>query len=513
MKIRVQENVMLVAIMKGEEEVIKLSLPYVIDSTFAPFNTPNNAPAVIETILEPAGPFIPFNNVQSNASHTTTNTTTDIPTNNNTTDIPTSNNTADTKFNTNDSINITDTTFNNITTDNTTTNIDFDNFDIFDIQDEHISSIQYITPGEIVDETTNHIFSRKYPIDPIYKKEPAFVPSLNFTDTDTGDISHKVIHFHTKNYEITANDREYMRIRNIMKDEAKHADPFITWNFFKEDSYISQFGGLFFDDLCLDAKKIHVEPNAGGNSENSESLSMDMLHQLYGGNNVRTEMNIEYFDPNWKKCDFLCSIFDQNWGVSVTRAMSFPDPNGFTKEEAKILLVRKLQGLIVAKQGILINDNFLRSILHIWCETDRTAGLLIDAYSELSDESRDNVGVVLTIIKKPDFPFVPIEFDDDIKKKIDELAKLSPSEINYLIHNNHHISDSSSESTNDGGTNDGDTNNGDDMICVSIDSCEREELKRVLSIKRYVEKYNSLSTSSRNIFYNYGPKNHALRSI
>ena len=386
-------------------------------------------------------------------------------------------------------------------------NIDIDDFDIFDIQEDQISTIEYITSDEIVDECTNQlIFSRKYPHDPMYKKEPIFVPSLQFIDIDTQKESDKPIHFNTRNYEISVNTDEYMRTRNIMKDETKYADPFITWNFFKEDSHLSQFGGLFVDDLCEDAKKIYVEPNAGGNSENSESLSMDILHELYGGSDVRTEMTIEYFDSNWKKCDFLCSIFNQNWGVSVTRAMSFPDPNGFTKEEAKKLLTRKLQGLIVAKQGILINDNFLRSILHIWCETARTAGLIIEAYSELSDENRDNIGVILTIIKNPMIPFVPIQLDDDIKEQIDELSKLSPTELNQLIHSNcHGDSDTSTESSSPS-----DDEAFSNEIALNNPNSDREKIKRALSIKRYVDKYNSLSTTSRNIFYNYGPKNHVI---
>ena len=398
------------------------------------------------------------------------------------------------------------------------TNIDMDEFDIFDIQEDQISAIEYVTSDEIIDECTNQlIFSRKYPHDPMYKKEPIFVPSLQFIDTESGQESEKPMFFNTKNYEISVNIIEYMRIRNIMKDETKHSDPFITWNFFKEDSHLSQFGGIFFDELCVDAKKIYVEPNAGGNSENSESLSMDILHELYGGSDVRTEMNIEYFDSNWKKCDFLCSIFDQNWGVSVTRAMSFPDPNGFTKEEAKKLLVRKLQGLIVAKQGILINDNFLRSILHIWCETARTAGLIIEAYSELSEENRDNIGVILTVIKNPVIPFVPIQLDDDIKEQIDELSKLSPTELNQLIHSNTHAhfdTDSSTDSTPSTTPSQSNTQSDEETLPNEIvfndPNSDREKIKRALSIKRYVDKYNSLSTTSRNIFYNYGPKNHAL---
>jgi hypothetical protein len=94
-------------------------------------------------------------------------------------------------------------------------------------------------------------------------------------------------------------------------------------------------------------------------------------------------------------------MYNQNWGVSVTRAMSYPDPKDFTREDAERLLRKKLWGLIVAKQGIVIKDDYLKSILYIWCETPRTAGFILDAYSELDDELRDNIGVILTIMTPP----------------------------------------------------------------------------------------------------------------
>ena len=42
----------------------------------------------------------------------------------------------------------------------------------------------------------------------------------------------------------------------------------------------------------------------------------------------------------------MCTIFGQRFGVSVTRAMMFPDPRLFTVQHAEALLFKKLYGLV-----------------------------------------------------------------------------------------------------------------------------------------------------------------------
>ena len=251
---------------------------------------------------------------------------------------------------------------------------DINELDIFNVDVSHVDTIAGST---FESSETNLVENTKtFTVYPRDSETPLYVPTL--------DSGYSLMLTYTKNYDLRVEIYEQFRVTSIMKNEC--SEPFITWNFYRERG-----NGLCWDELCQDAKEIYSQPNAGGNSEHSEALSMDLLHELYEANDVKTEMNIEYFDPNWKKCDFLCKIFDQNWGVSVTRAMSFPDPDKFTKQDATNLLTKKLRGLIIAKQGMLINDNFLKSILHIWCETPKTAGYIIEAYSELSNELRDDI--------------------------------------------------------------------------------------------------------------------------
>lgn len=55
---------------------------------------------------------------------------------------------------------------------------------------------------------------------------------------------------------------------------------------------------------------------------------------------------VEYTFMNMKKVDYICSIFGQRVGVSVTRAMSYPDPKNFNADTAVALLRKKLFGLV-----------------------------------------------------------------------------------------------------------------------------------------------------------------------
>jgi hypothetical protein len=55
---------------------------------------------------------------------------------------------------------------------------------------------------------------------------------------------------------------------------------------------------------------------------------------------------VGYCNPNWKKVDYIIDIFGTRMGVSVTRAMSYPNPGNFSEDDARRLLYKKLYGLV-----------------------------------------------------------------------------------------------------------------------------------------------------------------------
>lgn len=179
-----------------------------------------------------------------------------------------------------------------------------------------------------------------------------------------------------------------------------------------------------------EALRVLKNINAGGNSIVSEALSADLFAKMYKARNVRTEMEIEYIWHNWKICDMTMRfptsdkvvsrveeipfvgnrgkevrIKHVNVGISVTRAMMYPNPDEFTLADAVVLLDKKLNGLVSARSGVCDCDAFYKSILHIWCQTPRIAELLREAYTGLPKITRDNVLIICTVAENQPFIF------------------------------------------------------------------------------------------------------------
>lgn len=151
--------------------------------------------------------------------------------------------------------------------------------------------------------------------------------------------------------------------------------------------------------LGRDATRVRTESNAGGTSTISESLSVEYFVRRFQAKDIVTEMEVEYRSFNWKKVDYICTLYGQRVGVSVTRAMSFPDPKDFSAQMGYRLLYKKLFGLVVARHGVSKRHSFSQCILHVWCETQETASIMQREYDGVSQELdiADDVVMVLTV--------------------------------------------------------------------------------------------------------------------
>jgi hypothetical protein len=185
---------------------------------------------------------------------------------------------------------------------------------------------------------------------------------------------------------------DHIRLKSLMFNE-KYVTGDLIRNYYTPRRELKDF------KVSDGAIKIYKEPNAGGSSVNSEALSVDFFNDLFGTTNIVTEMEIDYKMMNWKRCDYLMTIYNETFGVSVTRAMKHPSPDLYDYEDAELLLSRKLDGLIVARSGIVDENNFSKSILHIWCQTTKIADIVTEVYNRLDESSKDNIIVVLTVTK------------------------------------------------------------------------------------------------------------------
>lgn len=153
-----------------------------------------------------------------------------------------------------------------------------------------------------------------------------------------------------------------------------------TLTYFQDDP---NFGNFWSIPFTSDARKSCLTENAGGHSQLSEMLSIHYFGTFYGATDFFFEMQVEYW-IQYKMIDFSCLIGDERYGISVTRAMGYPDASCFTDSRATELLEKKLYGLVVARNSVIKTQRFFRSILHIWCQSTAIAEKMKKAYSRLN---------------------------------------------------------------------------------------------------------------------------------
>lgn len=159
-------------------------------------------------------------------------------------------------------------------------------------------------------------------------------------------------------------------------------------------------------EISPDASRSLTVENAGGKSALSEMLSIDYFSRVFGAAKVALEMEVEYW-IDYKMVDYVCSIEETRVGVSVTRAMGFPTPSDFTPEQAEILVGKKLNGLIIARNAVTKKHRFFRSVLHVWCQNTSIGRMVRDAYSAM-EATLEIKGVMLLLITICDNPEIYI---------------------------------------------------------------------------------------------------------
>lgn len=168
--------------------------------------------------------------------------------------------------------------------------------------------------------------------------------------------------------------------------------------------------------------------NAGGKSWLSEALSINYFFERFNAHKFILEMEVEYW-IQYKMCDYVCNIGDMRFGVSVTRALGFPNLENFDLKAAYTLLHKKLHGLVIARNGVSMKHDFYKCVLHVWCQTEEIAEMLRIVYPRILKEDQTNtirdVTILLTICNQE---FIYTNEEDEEKKKKKELLK-----INYPI--------------------------------------------------------------------------------
>ncbi|XP_077985790.1 AAC-rich mRNA clone AAC4 protein-like [Glandiceps talaboti] len=144
--------------------------------------------------------------------------------------------------------------------------------------------------------------------------------------------------------------------------------------------------------LSQHARRMWKEPNAGGNSVESEVLSYELLKRCFGAELLKTEMEVSYFPYGGSITDYVCTLYGSKLGVSVTRAMKYK--GHYEAEDAEKLLRKKLNGVINASRNSL--ENWSKQILHVWASSSHVANIIAKTYKNLPNDVTSNTIVLIT---------------------------------------------------------------------------------------------------------------------
>ena len=150
------------------------------------------------------------------------------------------------------------------------------------------------------------------------------------------------------------------------------------------------------------AKRSLVVPNAGGNSQISEAISINLMCKFFPGCSVILETSIRTVWARWPIVDYVIVRSGRtNVGISVVRAMHYLDEFFFDQDEAIRIMYKKLNGLVVAQRGCY---QYSWSILHVICQSNRIAKICKSvAHQVASDlDIADSIEMMFSIVEHQD---------------------------------------------------------------------------------------------------------------
>jgi hypothetical protein len=125
--------------------------------------------------------------------------------------------------------------------------------------------------------------------------------------------------------------------------------------------------------LSTGGQKLFDQPNAGGSSGESETMSYEVLRYCEGALLLKTETEVTYGPaPDGGAnsiTDILMEIDGKKVGVSVTRAYKPKFQGAQTDAEVKALLEKKLNGINASTARVSPADKWTKQVLHVFAAT------------------------------------------------------------------------------------------------------------------------------------------------
>lgn len=159
-------------------------------------------------------------------------------------------------------------------------------------------------------------------------------------------------------------------------------------------------------DLTAGGQEILSDGNAGGSSIYSEIFSYEVLTRCELAELVKTENEISYQDSNGKKTDLLLRIDNVPIGVSVTRAVGWPQEDPWTPGQALELLEDKFGDVQASSANVAPADAWAKQILHVIAYSAGHADSVAQAYNQILGEGLIGNTLLMVTVTDGDDAFI-----------------------------------------------------------------------------------------------------------
>lgn len=154
-------------------------------------------------------------------------------------------------------------------------------------------------------------------------------------------------------------------------------------------------------ELTDEGQAMASKGNLGGSSLNSELMAFELIHRCDQAKLLKGEAEIVYA-VDGKKTDLLVEIDGEKVGVSVVRAMSYPEGAAFPLEQAKSLLQGKLEDVQKSSANVAAEDKWSKQILAVMAQTPEHAAAIVESYAAMDATTKGDTIVVVTVTEGVD---------------------------------------------------------------------------------------------------------------
>ena len=153
--------------------------------------------------------------------------------------------------------------------------------------------------------------------------------------------------------------------------------------------------------LSPGGQTMYAAGNLNQSSLWSEVFAYEVLYRCDGAVFLKGEADIDYAIEG-KKTDLLVEIDGEKVGVSVVRAVSFPEGSPYPVSQAYDVLEGKLADILQSSVNVAPADAWRKQILSVVAQTPAHAQAITDAYAMVDAATRADTIVVVTVTEGDD---------------------------------------------------------------------------------------------------------------